>query len=342
MSGNWMMANMGIIAADIGGTHSRLVLIDPASNVSILEQKNYNNADFHSFDDVLSHFLGLLDKRITLSLLVLAVPAPVESGITRLTNLDWVIREKELQRRFAVDSIIINDLQAAALGTLSVPHEELIAINDRPLTASGKRVVIGSGTGLGVAWLSHEANIIRSNPTEAGHIDFASADTQQEELHHFLQKKYGHVSWERILSGPGIVDLYRFCSGQPDADVNAQWVNEQAADNSNTAALDAMHLFARVFGAFAGNMVLTHRPIDGIFLVGGVSIKTRQWLQSDEFLQAFFDKGRMRRLAEETPVFLVPNEDIGLRGVVQYAEMFATELKQRINEMPPTNIVRSS
>ena len=333
---------MAIIAADIGGTHSRLVLIDLANNISVLQQKSYHNSDFQNFESLLMHFLGLLDKAVTVSSLVLAVPAPVISGTTRLTNLDWVIDEQELQERFAVDPVIINDLQAAALGTLSVPREELIAINDLPMTASGKRVVIGSGTGLGVAWLSHEGNVIRSNPTEAGHIDFASADAQQEDLHHFLQNKYGHVSWERILSGPGIVDLYRFCSGLPEADVSASWVNEQASAGNDKAAEEAMHLFARVYGAFAGNMVLTHRPIDGIFLVGGVSIKTRQWLQSDEFLQAFFDKGRMRRLAEETPVYLLPNEDNGLKGVIEYARMLAAEMKERATQTPPMNIVRSS
>ena len=333
---------MGVIAADIGGTHSRLVLIDLANGSSVVQQKNYNNADFQNFESVLTHFLGLLKNPVTLSSLILAVPAPVVSGTTRLTNLDWEISEQKVRERFKVDTIIINDLQAAALGTLSVPLENLIIINHQPMTASGKRVVIGSGTGLGVAWLSHEGNVIRSNPTEAGHIDFASADAQQEALHHFLQKKYGHVSWERIISGPGIVDLYRFCSGQPESNASASWVNLQASAGNDKAAEEAMHLFARIYGAFAGNMVLTHRPIDGIFLVGGVSIKTRQWLESDEFLQAFFDKGRMRHLAEETPVYLVPNEDIGLNGVIQYAEMFADEIKDRPLNMPPMNRVRSS
>lgn len=313
---------MRVIAADIGGTNSRLGLIDLTDQARLLHQQNYCNADYQNFEAVLADFIDSQTPEVQPTSLVLAVPAPVTSGVTRLTNLDWEISEARLKQEFSTDALIINDLEAAALGTLSASTDQLIRINDRPMTATGKRVVIGSGTGLGVAWMIRENNTVRSYPTEAGHIDFAPADSHQEELLHFLQKKYDHVSWERILSGPGISDLYRFCSNQPLLNVDAGWVNNQASNGSDAAAEEAMHLFARIYGAFAGNMVLTHRPIDGIFLVGGVTIKTQHWLQSDEFLQAFCAKGRMRHLAEETPVYLLPDEDNGLKGVIMYAETF--------------------
>ena len=311
---------MNIIAADIGGTNCRLAHLELYDGQVFRRSKScYQNNRFDDFEAVLHKFLQPL-KDAPVDTLVLAVPAPVQEGDIHLTNLDWTIRREQIARDFDIREIhIINDLQAAVLGTLSLTPEKLVAINDRPANPDGKRIAIGAGTGLGVACLHLENHQSHSYATEAGHSDFAPAGERQEALYHFLQQKYGHVSWERVISGPGIVDCYRFCSGNPEQEVSAEWVNAQATEGNDPAAVESMHLFARVYGAFAGNMALTHRPDGGIWLVGGVSIKTRKWLQSDDFLTACTSKGRMRHLAEQTPIWLVLDADNGLNGAIEYA-----------------------
>ena len=159
----------------------------------------------------------------------------------------------------------------------------------------------------------------RAFATEGGHVDFAPGDDIQEELYDYLEKKYDRVSYERILSGPGLIDLYNFCKETNGNGLTAGWVNQQAMQGDNLAAVTAMRLYATIYGSFVGNIVLMFRPTGGIYLVGGVTAKTAYWLQSEFFLDAFLNKGRMSSLATQTPLFLVTDEDTGLKGIIEFA-----------------------
>lgn len=313
---------MNLIVADIGGTNSRLAWIErPASGqAEIRHQQNHVNAQFPDFETLLAAFIASCGDICAITLLCLALPAPVKGENIKLTNLNWILQREHLGKQFNIKKVIfINDFQAAALGTTVIDASQLITLNDAPVEPLGPRAVIGAGTGLGVAYMHWLQDNFRSFATEGGHVDFAPTDDIQEELYDFLEKKYDRVSYERILSGPGLVDLYNFCKESNGKGVTAGWVNEQAMEGSNLAAVTAMRLYATIYGAFVGNIVLMFRPTGGIYLVGGVTAKTVYWLQSEFFLDAFLDKGRMSSLAVHTPLYLVTDENTGLKGVIEFA-----------------------
>lgn len=311
---------MNIIAADIGGTKSWLATMDAVSG-ELLQESHLLNRNFANFYDLLGEFID--SGKQPVQRLYLALPAPVDTEHVKLTNLHWSISTAELKSRLHIEqATLINDFQAAALGTTTINKEQLLVLNDQPADPSGVRVVTGAGTGLGVAYMHLQHAQYRPFATEAGHMTFAPVDAEQHKLRDDLAIKYGHVSYERILSGPGIEDLYRhFSAPVPASETrSAKWINEQAA-NGNQTAQRSMKLFARVFGAFAGNLAVTFKPQGGLYITGGVSAKTASWLQGDDFLEAFAYKGRMSPLTMGIPVYLVNNERVGLQGAIQFAMM---------------------
>lgn len=311
---------MNIIAADIGGTKSWLATIDAASGNPAHESQLLNR-DYDNFYDLLADFME--SEKQTVDGLYLALPAPVNTDEVKLTNLHWTVSAAELKSMLGTTQItFINDFQAAALGTTTIPADQLLALNDQPADPTGIRAVTGAGTGLGVAYMHWQHGHYRPFATEAGHMTFAPVDEEQLGLRDYLATKYGHVSYERVLSGPGIEDLYHYLSRKDSSTetASAKWINEQARAGNQTAQR-TMTLFARVFGTFAGNIALTFKPLGGLYITGGVSAKTAYWLQSDDFHEAYARKGRMSGLAMSTPVYLVNNERVGLQGAIQFATM---------------------
>jgi glucokinase len=167
----------------------------------------------------------------------------------------------------------------------------------------------------------HDGTATRAWSTEGGHVDFAPVDETQIDLLKFLIQRHGHVSYERLLSGDGLVALYQFCSGDATA-VDAAWVHRQA-ESHQQAARTAMSLFVRIYGAFVGNMALLFKPEGGIYITGGIGAKIISWMKSDDFISAYFNKGRMRALAEQTCVYLVTNERVGVMGAISEAARLA-------------------
>lgn len=319
---------MNIIAADIGGTNSRLAWIahDRNKQGAVRHQNSFVNEHFADFETLLAAFIEECAGLTTIEMLCLALPAPVNGDTIKLTNLHWVMQRQHLGTRFNIAQVIfINDFQAAALGTTVVTPADLITLNNAPADVHGPRAVIGAGTGLGVAYMHYLQTSFRAFATEGGHIDFAPKDEVQEELLDYLEKKYDRVSYERILSGPGLVDVYGFCTEDQKRDVTASWVNQQAMQGGNLDAVTAMRLYATIFGSFVGNIALMFRPSGGIYMVGGVTVKTVYWLQSEFFHEAFLDKGRMSSLAMQTPVYLVMDEHTGLKGIIEFAQTQAMQ-----------------
>ncbi len=315
---------MSIIAADVGGTKTRLVITDTGKPDQILHEARYNSRDFDSFETLLSGFIadsGAQDKE--LEALSLALPGVVNGSDARLTNLPWCLSKQDLRDRFGVKQIhFMNDFQASALGTVLLKPEDLICLNQGVREAEALRVAVGAGTGLGVSWISYDSGSPKAWSTEGGHLDFAPVDKIQIDLLAFLVDRYGHVSYERVLSGDGLVSLYAFCAGQETADIEAAWVSEQAEGN-NEAARKAMTLFVKIYGAFVGNLALLFKPEGGIYITGGIGAKIISWMRSDDFISAFLHKGRMQALAEQTSVYLVTNERVGVIGAISEAARWA-------------------
>jgi glucokinase len=221
----------------------------------------------------------------------------------------------------------MNDFQASVLGTGQLQQKDQIVLNAgiskvADLNDNATRVAVGAGTGLGVAWAQDDRGVAHAYDTEGGHIDFAPVDDTQIRLLQFLQNRHGHVSYERILSGDGLVSLYEFCAGERGNEVQrdeitAEWVNAQSQDNA--AADNAMTLFVEIYGSYIGNIAMLFKPYGGIFITGGIAAKMVERMQSEEFINAFLNKGRMRTLVEQIAVYLVTDERIGVLGAMSEA-----------------------
>ncbi len=307
-----------ILAADIGGTKSHLALAD--GNGSVVHEKRYPSRDFTDLETVLETFLEDFSiSREKIGQLVLALAAPLTGECIDLTNLPWQVCRKALQERFPQAALhLINDFQAAALGALVAGEETLLALHDVPRETGGRKLALGAGTGMGVAYLHREGDHYRPWPTEAGHIAFAPADEQQWRLCRHLQDRYGRASWERILSGPGLADLYHFLGPQqPPSEPPA--IIDAANGGSDETAIEALSLFARLYGSYCGDMALAWQPSGGIYLLGGVTTHITGWLQQPGFLEAYGAKGRMSTLVNRFPIHIVMEPRAGLLGAIQYA-----------------------
>ena len=313
----------GMIVADIGGTTSRLARVSSGVRGSavIVAEHHYASRAYTSIQDVLLAFCR--DAAIspgTVKRLVLALPGPVQGDRVDLTNLDWVIDRAGLEGLFEQARVtLINDFQAAACGIVMLDSPDCITINPGRPPVAGLRLVTGAGTGLGLAWLTEDGRVQMS---EGGHIDFAPVDEQQEALLRSLRKRYPHVSYERILSGQGLVDAHAFIHGRLHGEATVG-VNDAAtvsalADRGDDVAAQAVGLFCRIYAQWAGNLALLYRPC-AIYLAGGMAPKMRKWLDTEDFRQRYADKGRMRALVERTPLYLVINERLGLLGAIAWA-----------------------
>ena len=320
---------MNIIAADVGGTKTRLIYADIDEPGKVLFEARYLSGEFDSFEPLLETFIN--DSGSTASKiesLTLALPGLVTDSSARLTNLPWVIEKQSLKDAFGIRYVsFMNDFQASALGTGQLQEKDQIVLNAgiskvADLNDNAIRVAVGAGTGLGVAWAQDDEGVAHAYDTEGGHIDFAPVDDTQIRLLQFLQKRHGHVSYERILSGDGLVSLYEFCTGEQGNEVQrdeitAEWVNAQSQDNA--AADKAMTLFVEIYGSYIGNIAMLFKPYGGIFITGGIAAKMVERMQSEEFINAFLNKGRMRTLVEQIAVYLVTDERIGVLGAMSEA-----------------------
>ena len=312
---------MHIIAADVGGTKTRLIVADVAEPDNILYEARYLSGDFTSFEPLLSTFINEsgLDAG-SVDTLTLALPGLVSKDIARLTNLPWIIEKQLLKDRFGFNSVyFMNDFQASAFGTCLMQANDRVVLNQadsdsKVISHNGITVAVGAGTGLGIAWLQAGRQGQRAYDSEGGHIDFAPVNDTQIQLLQFLQRRFEHVSYERILSGNGLAALYEFCAGKQDPAITASWVNRQA--QSDEAADNALTLFVQIYAAYIGNIAVLFKPSGGIFITGGIAAKILNKMQSEAFTSAYLDKGRMRALVEQIGVYLVTNDRIGVLGAM--------------------------
>jgi len=304
---------MTSLAADIGGTYSRLAWSGGGTTASANEQ-SFNNAEFDSLEAVIDRGLSMLGgSGKPIDRMVLAVPGPVHDDPIRLTNIDWQLRRESLKTRFQTTQLqIVNDFQAAALGAINEPFERLKILN-AGVPGEGPVVVAGAGTGLGMAWLPARDHERLPQATEGGHLDFAPNNAKQLALYRRLAERYGHVSYERILSGDGLLDGYRDLAGS-SAHASSPAAVAAAANQGDRVAVEAVQQFIDVFAAYAGNLALAFNPAGGIYLCGGLTVHLADWFDPTAFTHEFTAKGRMTEVVRRIPVYLVTRHDAGLAG----------------------------
>ena len=321
-----------ILAGDIGGTKT-LLQISTVEGVRL--QKSFCSAAYVNLADILNEFLR--EAGISkISAACFAVAGPVRGRRVTLTNLPWCVDADEIAARFAIERVsLINDFEGTGLGLSALQRDDLLTLQTGQALAKGVRLVVGAGTGLGVGWLTCCAvdscagdtdNDYTAHPSEGGHMDFAPCDATQVALLNYLQQRHGHVSYERIVSGTGLVTLLEFLRDSGRAVPSTQLLNKmaegdpaaaitQAAQHENELiARMALDLFVSIYGAFVGNLALLMLPRGGIYVAGGIAAKIASPMQQGGFLHAFRDKGRFANLLEMFPVHLVTNPNVGLLG----------------------------
>jgi glucokinase len=314
---------MEIIAGDIGGTHSRLAWVgggDPAA-ARVRFERSYASADFSDGVSLLRRFMADAGQPRPPDRLLLALPGPGDAARVTLTNLDWALDARQLGAALGIGAVrFVNDFEAAAHGVAWLSVHDVVALNPRPVRAGGVRAVTGAGTGLGLAWLVSGADgRYRAFASEGGHADFAPGDEDGVRLLAWLRRQWGHVSWERVVSGPGLGAIDGFLRAADDAAPRDGAAVARAADAGDAVAQRAIDLFIGAYGAWVGNVALTFRPTGGLYIAGGVALRLRRHMESARFMAACLAKGRMRGVVEETPIFLVTSERLGLLGAIASA-----------------------
>jgi len=319
-----------ILAGDIGGTNARLAYFQPQNgHFRLISERVFASRDFGELGDIVSKFLEEADTRPDIA--CFGIAGPVHHGRVETSNLPWIIEQSRLAKQIHLPAtLLINDLEANAWGIEELGPQDLVTLN-RVVPSDGNQAVIAPGTGLGEAGLFWNGTQHQVYACEGGHVDFAPQGELQIELLRFLESRYGHVSYERILSGPGLVNVYEFLRGKGCGDEPAGFaeqlgradaaaaISRSALNGANRLAEQALDLWVSVYGAEAGNLALKAMATGGIFLSGGISPKILPKLAGPLFMQAFLDKGRLRPLLESIPVQVITNDSAGLLGAARCA-----------------------
>lgn len=336
-----------ILAGDVGGTKVHLALYNFAQGSLVLRrEEKFPAAEYACLDDVVKAFLAKGDENkgeIVAS--CFGCPGPVRDGRLKLTNLPWSLDARELQRSLGIEHIfLINDLEANGYGIPELSKEKICTLLEGDPSGVGHRGLISAGTGLGECVLVWDSKVRRHLPipSEGGHVDFAPRNEREIDLLRYLQRTLnGRVSFERVVSGIGIRNVYAFLRDDQKMEEPA-WLRERmqnedpnaviglcAEDGCSEICVEAMNIFAAALGAKAGNLGLTLLSTGGIYLGGGIAPKVLNVMQNGKFTEAFLDKGRMRPILEAVPVRVILDDSCALLGAAAYAETRAAELSGR-------------
>jgi glucokinase len=330
-----------ILAGDVGGTKVHLALYNFANGrLQQIRDQKFPAPEFASLDDVVNKFLGSGgEKRNEIVAACFGCPGPVRDGRLKLTNLPWTLDTRDLVKSLGIPHIfLINDLEANGYGIPELAPESLFILHSGDPNASGHAGLIAAGTGLGEALLIWDGKHHRPIPSEGGHCDFAARSNREIALLEYLRDTLkGRVSWERVVSGIGIKNVYAFLRdvekiNEPSwlhermlcEDPNAV-IGECAEDGSSSLCFETMKSFSAAYGAETGNIALKVLATGGMYLGGGIAPKILKTLKNGAFMQAFLDKGRLSPLLESIPVRVILDETCALLGAAAYAEARASE-----------------
>jgi len=321
---------MKILSGDIGGTKTRLALFDTRNGkLNTLREQTYPSLRYPSLDAVIRDFLGQIQTMPDAAGLGLA--GPVKGRLCSTTNLPWSIDADRLVSELDIPNVaLLNDIEATAWGIGALSEEDLITLQEGVPDPGGNRMVIAAGTGLGQAGLFWDGVSLRPFASEGGHCDFAPHDVLEFELLSWLQRKYKHASWERVISGPGLVNIYEFLVDH-EAVKTPEWLARELQSGDPAAAIHraanhardplctrTLEIFTRLYGAEAGNQALKMMATGGVFIGGGIAPKIISWLERPEFIQAFREKGQMQSLMDDMPVKVIMSDRTALFGPVLY------------------------
>jgi glucokinase len=320
-----------ILAGDVGGTNTRLGLFQLERNrpkqVTI---QMFRSREHTSLEEIVEKFIETNPHPITAA--CIGIAGPIKDGICQTPNLPWIAKSRNVAEVLGLHQVeLINDLEANAHGISTLSKNDLVVLHSGKAGSSGNAGLISAGTGLGEAGLHWVGNYYQPFASEGGHVDFAPRNKMELELLTYLLKVYGHVSYERVLSGPGLENIYRFLV-DTGRFKEPKWLRDEMRKHDPSALISklalecrsaicerAQEIFVSIYGAEAGNLALKLLATGGIFLGGGIAPKILPKLKEPRFLQAFWSKGRMSDLLKTVPVRVITNDKTALLGAARVA-----------------------
>jgi glucokinase len=322
-----------ILAGDIGGTKTILAIFDQIDErLEIVAEQKFASRDHESLEAIVRKFVA--EQGQTVERTCFGIAGPVKKGRCAATNLPWTVDVQALGKNVGLQPVeLINDLEATAYGLALLEAGDCVILNPGAEDAEGNVAVIAAGTGLGEAGICRVANRHQPFACEGGHTDFAPRDELETALFRFLQTRFGHVSYERVLSGPGIFNIYQFLREERpgmETDGLAQEMKEgdppevitrNALEGRSDLCVSTLDMFVSIYGAEASNLALKIMATGGVFIAGGIAPKIIEKLKGDIFMRAFYSKGRLQNLLKNIPVRVVLNEKTALLGAAHYARL---------------------
>ncbi|MEM6049159.1 glucokinase [Erwinia sp. P7711] len=303
------------LVGDVGGTNARLALCETETG-AISQAKTFSTADYDSLEAVIRFYLEEQKQEIVDG--CIAIACPITDDWVEMTNHDWAFSTSKMKANLGFEHLeIINDFTAVSMAIPMLSEQDVMqfggtaAVKDKPVA------VYGAGTGLGVAHLVHVDKRWVSLPGEGGHVDFAANSEEEDMILEVLREELGHVSAERILSGAGLVNLYRAMvksDGRVPENLKPKDVSQRALDDSCTDCRRALAMFCVVMGRFGGNLALNLGTFGGVYIAGGIVPRFLEFFKASGFRAAFEDKGRFKDYVQNIPVFLITHDQPGLLG----------------------------
>jgi len=344
-----------ILSGDIGGTKANLAIFEPLKRrLKLVCFESYLSREYANLEEIIGKFMSQCGLEVEVA--CFGIAGPVKQGRSETTNLAWVVDARSLARKLRLDFVgLINDLEANAWGIAALRPKDFFVLQKGRADRSGNAAVISAGTGLGEAGLCWNGHGHLPFASEGGHCDFAPTNALQAELLGYLNAEFGHVSNERVVSGPGLHNLYRFLRDTHRAE-EPDWLAEQlragdpsaaisylAMEGKSPLCMQALDLFVELYGAVAGNLALKFLATAGVFLGGGIAPKIASKLQGPLFRSAFVAKGRLQPLLEAIPVKIILNDKAALFGAAAWTwrDEIRSKLRTRASRRNPKTTRRS-
>ncbi len=320
-----------MLAGDIGGTKTNLALVALKEGIlSIVAMDSFPSPEAAGLEEIIGRFLQKV--RHTVSSACFGIAGPVIAGVSKTTNLPWIVAEQSIREHFRWSRVrLINDLVATANSIPLLSRDELHQLNESVPELEGNVGLVAPGTGLGIALLVFAEGGLHPVPSEGGHVDFAPKNDRETELLRHLQGKMGHVSVERLASGPGLFTIYDWLRGTRTVH-EPSWLSERLGNEDPSKVIseiglakrdpmceEALDMFVSIIGSAAGNLALTGLTTGGMYLGGGISPKILSKLKEPVFLNSFADKGRFTDLLKRIPVRVILNDQAALLGAAACA-----------------------
>lgn len=331
-----------ILAGDIGGTKTNLAFFEVEGDTfKTVSEATYASQEFRALEELLQEFLGSHSHKVEFA--SLSIAGPVINGTCKATNIPWNVDSASVSSQLGFSNTwLINDLEANAHGITHLSEDEYVVLHAGKPGMHGNACVVSAGTGLGEAGMFWNGDGYIPFACEGGHTDFGPRNDEQIELLRYIRRDHRHVSYERVLSGMGLLNIYEFLRDTNRME-EPEWLSQELAKEDDQAAtisrfamegkaqicVKALDIFAEIYGAEAGNAALKFMAFGGVFLGGGIAPKIIDKLKQPAFMEAFLDKGRMSAVMEYMPVKVIMNNRTALYGAARYALLKSGQLKAK-------------